>query len=607
MADLAPDFEAEHMTLRMQDEGWSAWVQRWKTRRIARQIGRMRLPAVALSCPEPRFFGDFGRGQRLMAGVPEGADGLAVAPPWADARGARALVAAHGFEWLDDLMAVPGPAAQALAQSWCFEWIAQFGMGRGPGWAPGLTGLRLIRLLAHSATVLADLSPDHSATLAKSYAQCVARHVLFLVRRTDTLAPGLPRFEALCATVLAVVSLDGLNDVAPDLIDRALDSLARDCAVMIDAGGAIEARNPEELQDIFVLLVWVVEALEARARSYPGPILVATHRMAPTLRALRHSDGGLARFHGGGAGMADRLGHALAAAGLHLPGPSGLHMGFARLAVGRSSVIVDAAAPPLGEAALRAHASTLGFELTSGRRPVIISCGSGVAFGGEWYHVGRATAMHSTLAIPGYSSSRFARSKMGAKPDVGQDVAEETLQSVPQKVTAQRGIGPQGPSLIASHDGYVPTHGLTHVRRMNLSPDGRTLVGEDTLAAMTADDRTRFSRMLSQSGQDQLSYQLHFHLHPDVEPELARDRASVALRLISGEIWLFRAPGGGDILLEPSVFLETAQLGPRGTQQIILSCAMMDYASQTSWVLAKTQDTPNGLRDLVPDARLTLD
>ena len=288
------------MTLRMQDEGWSAWVQRWKTRRIARQIGRMRLPAVALSCPEPRFFGDFGRGQRLMAVVPEGADGLAVAPPWADARGARALVAAHGFEWLDDLMAVPGPAAQALAQSWCFEWIAQFGMGRGPGWAPGLTGLRLIRLLAHSATVLADLSPDHSATLAKSYAQCVARHVLFLVRRTDTLAPGLPRFEALCATVLAVVSLDGLNDVAPDLIDRALDSLARDCAVMIDAGGAIEARNPEELQDIFVLLVWVVEALEARARSYPGPILVATHRMAPTLRALRHSDGGLARFHGGG-------------------------------------------------------------------------------------------------------------------------------------------------------------------------------------------------------------------------------------------------------------------------------------------------------------------
>ena len=87
---------------------------------------------------------------------------------------------------------------------------------------------------------------------------------------------------------------------------------------------------------------------------------------------------------------------------------------------------------------------------------------------------------------------------MGAKPDADQDVAEETLQSVPQKVTAQRGIGPQGPSLIASHDGYVPTHGLTHVRRMNLSPDGRTLVGEDTLAAMTADDRTRFSRMLSQ-------------------------------------------------------------------------------------------------------------
>ena len=84
-------------------------------------------------------------------------------------------------------------------------------------------------------------------------------------------------------------------------------------------------------------------------------------------------------------------------------------MGFARLSGGRTTVIVDAASPPGGAAGGLAHASTNAFELTSGRRPLIVSCGSGAPFGPDWRLAGRATASHSTLAVEGFSSSRLGR------------------------------------------------------------------------------------------------------------------------------------------------------------------------------------------------------
>ena len=48
--------------------------------------------------------------------------------------------------------------------------------------------------------------------------------------------------------------------------------------------------------------------------------LLAIERIAPTLRALRHSDGTLARFHGGGPGREGQLDQALAASGIRASG-----------------------------------------------------------------------------------------------------------------------------------------------------------------------------------------------------------------------------------------------------------------------------------------------
>jgi uncharacterized heparinase superfamily protein len=179
----------------------------------------------------------------------------------------------------------------------------------------------------------------------------------------------------------------------------------------VGADGSIPTRNPEELMEIAALLAGAGAALAAAEMTAEAALSAAVARAAPVLRALRQGDGSLGRFHGGGRGAEGRLDQALAAAGrrpLAQRGALAPQMGYLRLSAGRTTVILDAALPPSGEASLNAHASTLAFELTSGRRPVVVSCGPGQDFGPRWRRASRATASHSTLSLEAASSARVA-------------------------------------------------------------------------------------------------------------------------------------------------------------------------------------------------------
>nr|WP_102225976.1 heparinase II/III family protein [Acidimangrovimonas sediminis] len=558
----------------------------------ARTATRARPATGFLSQPEPRSIGSYARGRQLIAGnflfagyLVEGRgrtlwDLAAPDPAFAEEL--------HGFGWLDDLAAVGDSAARERAQEWTYGWILRYGRGSGPGWTPDLTGRRLIRWINHALFLLSA----QQKPVTDTYYRSLAQQTNFLARRWKATRPGLPRFEALTGLIYAGLSLTGMEAH----VEPATAALARECSARIDAEGGLPTRNPEELLEVFTLLTWAALALSEAGRMPPQPQLAAIERIAPTLRALRHADGGLARFHGGGRGAEGRLDTALANSGVKPGAPGGLAMGFARLSAGRTSVIVDAATPPTGPDSLNAHASTLAFEMTSGRRPVIVNCGSGAPFGPEWRRAGRATASHSTLAIEGYSSSRLGKPVRGRRGEL-LDVAEVVHARLESGgVTDEWGAG-----LLAGHTGYARTHGLTHMRGLSLSPDGRRLMGEDTLGALTEVERRRFEEVMTLGREQGVPFALHFHLHPDVDAAIDLGGAAVSLALKSGEIWVFRHDGHAEMRIEPSVYLEKGRLKPRASRQIVLSARVVDYASQISWTLAKAQDTPLAIRDLETD------
>ncbi|MBK0325987.1 heparinase II/III family protein [Rhodobacteraceae bacterium F11138] len=556
---------------------------------FARLSTRQKAAVGFVSQPEPRTIGTLARGRQLMAGNLMFAGYLIQSPQsslWDEPAPNPAFDAErHGFAWLDDLAAVGGPQARDLAQEWLWGWIDTFGRGHGPSWVPELTGRRMIRWINHAIFLLRGKDKAASDAFYRS----LARQSWFLARRWRGAAPGLPRFEALAGLIYAGLSLEGKEALA----DPAVRALAHECETQIDAQGGLPTRNPEELLEVFTLLTWTAHALHEAGRGTTQAHAAAIERIAPTLRTLRHADGGLARFHGGGRGLEGRLEQALAASHVkpqHAHAPA---MGYARLSARRTSVIIDAARPPTGAASFNAHASTLAFELTSGRRPLIVNCGSGASFGSEWRRAGRATPSHSTLCLSGYSCARLTEPTAGT----GREALVDGASHVPIEITEQ----PDGVSFQGGHDGYAQHFGLTHARTLDLTFDGRGLAGEELLLAIDDDARRRFDGAMDRAKLAGLAFDVRFHLHPDVDATLDLGGAAVSMSLRSGEVWVFRHDARFQLSLSPSVYLENGRLKPRTSRQIVLSGRALDYSTRIRWSLSKAQETGVAVRDLVRD------
>ncbi len=523
--------------------------------------------------PEGRPMGSFAAGQKLAAGSfhflgrsLEAPDPFAVRPP--SPAFAQVL---HGWGWLDDLAAYGAREAREAARMWLASWIARFGEGEGPGWRPDLAGRRLFRWIEHALFLMASASSQE----ARAYLRALGIHAAFLARRARKAPRGLARIEALAGWAAAALSLRGLEAEA----EPALAALAAEAEALIAEDGAIPSRNPEDLLQIAALLAWTRATADRRGYllrssvAIPPSLDAALGRLARALWALRHADGSLPRFHGGGAGqlgLAERV-LALISGFQRRVRPVRPHaaMGYHRLDGGRTTVIVDAAPPPLSD---RAQMGCLGFELVSGRRPVIGNLGPGATFGSEWAAEGRAASGISTLTLDGAGPAR------------------------PEQVRLHRADGREGTRLIVQHDGWVDSHGLTHTRELWLSADGCALIGEDALVALTPKAEARFEGWLAaHDGRGPLAA-LRFHLHPGVE--VHAEARGVRLRLLSGEDWLFRCDGPVKLALEPSAWLEPRWLSPQPTRQIVLRTPVPPEGLRIGWTLAKAAVTPRVIRDI---------
>ncbi|MEM9010016.1 MAG: heparinase II/III family protein [Pseudomonadota bacterium] len=554
-------------------------ISRRSNRFVARTSVLAPRAKAFVSQPTPRAVGSAARARQLEAGNLHFAGELVEAPRkliWDTASPSDAFEREiHTFSWLDDLAAAGDAPARRLAQAWVLSWIYRYGRGSGPGWQPDLTGRRLIRWLSHAPLILKGQDSKASHDIFRS----LGRQTRYLSRRWRAAPVGQPRFAALTGLVYAALSLEGYDR----LLNTAIGALGRDCARRIDDLGGIETRNPEELMEVFTLLVWSARALEEADHAPDPRHLAAIARIAPTLRTLRLGDGSLARFHGGGRGWEGQLDQALAEAGERATRQDEAAMGFARLHSGRTTLILDAATPPSGGASGEGHASTLGFELSSGRQPVIVSCGPGRLFGSEWRRACRATAAHSTGQFGRISSSRLAPSGFVAR-QLG-----TRLVSVPTEVSVQRATDLNGTWLLAAHNGYVSTHGVVHRRRIFLSPDGRDVRGEDTFVADTDAGRRQLEFALEKAGADAQMVALHFHIHPEVTASLDLAGSAVSLNLPNGEVWVFRQ-SAGEMTLGNSAYLDQQRLKPRATRQIIVHGRMDGQSTQITWALNRVQE-----------------
>lgn len=529
-------------------------------------------PKAVVTSPEPLWTGDAASARRLASGLFLFGGAIVEAKPgdspWDQSPPTMAWEEAlHGFDWLDDLVAASEPETQDVLKRWLHDWVARYGAGKGPGWRPDITGRRLTRWICHAIILLNGAGPEKS----RAFFRAIGRQTRFLRRRWKTAPPGLPRFQAAAGLVYAGLALEGAGGAT---MKEGVAALGREAERNIAGDGGVPSRNPEHLVEVFSILVWAKQSLE-EAGVAPHPAHeAALPRLAAAIRALRHGDGRLARFHGGGAGDPERIDRALSVSGIRPHGRVTEAMGFERVASGSTMVVFDGGERPKGHAATTMHASAFCFEASVGRRPMIVSCGPGARFGDDWRRASRATAAHSGLTIDDMSSSRLARG--------------DGLLSGAAKLQCIREEDATAVRLFAEHDGWLKTHGLLHQRRISLSPDGGDLRGEDRVVAEGPGPQALFDQVAGRGDRLAIPFTIRFHIHPDVEADVFLAGGAVRLKTLDGDLWVMRQLGG-TLTIEDSVYLDERRLTPRATKQIVVRAEARDYRGEVKWAFRRAE------------------
>ncbi len=552
--------------------------------RLVRLAGNKMFTGLAHT-PTQRHFGDFQNAKRLLEGTLQLVDAqvpLSQLTPWeVRLEGAAEEVQLHGFAWLDDFAALGGKSARAAAQRWVLGWLDRYAGGAGPGWHPSTAAHRLQRLLTHLPFLQKDLAEEAWIKLQGT----LPVHFAYVGDAWPEEGHDLHRILTLSGWIHGAACLEGAQEQLP----TALATLSNDLEVRVADPSTLADRNPSDQLAILQTLLDIRALLEDIKVHPPHALEVAVKRIAPALRLLRHGDGSLARFHGGGSGAEGALDRALAESRVRSRPTDAPALGYVRLHGGRVQLIVDCARPP--ERSDTAHASTLAFEMSSGRRPILVNCGPPSSRIEVLRRMPRTTAAHNTLALDKMSSSRFGPPRTAGRPGF------DALLTRPSMVTLARAQDTSGMWIQSRHDGYLEDYGLLHERRLFIDTQGHQVLGEDVLLAPDQKAQRRFANRIKGAAKLGVSMTIHFHLHPDVEAEAVRRAEAVRLTLRSGEVWLFRAMGG-EVSLATSIYCDPALPEPLPTRQIIINGRSTTHKAEVSWSLTHDGGAARATRDV---------
>lgn len=452
----------------------------------------------------------------------------------------------HGFDWLRDLRQHNSDAARRWARDLVDDWMAVHpGPGRG-AWTPEVAGRRLANWLGQASFFADSAEADFRNRLIES-ATRQARHLARILPAGLTGAPLLTAIKGLIYAGLC------LPDGDP-LLRRGMSLLERTLPPQIEMDGVHLSRCPR------THLLVLCDLLDLRATfatvgvDSPRSLVLGIESMTPILKLFRHGDGGLALFNGGDEGNREVVDIALKRAGprskTHQAAPES---GFYRLEAGKTCLLIDAGAPPPPGFDTRAHAGTLSFELSEGRRRVVTNCGA-AAGDTPWREVARATAAHNTVTVAETNSSEvLAAGGLGRRPS---------------SVVCRREEAGGAHLLDMSHDGYSRSHDLRHARRLYLDSEGGDLRGEDVVTGIAG-------RPVA----------VRFHLHPDTEAALVQNGTAVLIRLPKGGAWRFQV-SGATLDLAESVYLGEPE-HVRRAQQIVLTTQTESNRTAVKWAMKR--------------------
>ena len=479
--------------------------------------------------------------------------------PWNRACPSRRFaVLLHRFGWMHDLLAV-GPEGASEGLRLTLEWSRTFGRWNAFSWSPEVLERRVFNLACTARTLCARASDAEFARVALD----LCRQARRLLELDDGPARAAER-----AAVAAIAGTALAGRAGERLLAKALGRLRRALPVTVVPDGGHASRSPQAALELAFDLATLDGALAQRGLAAPEELLRAIDRLSGAVRFLTLADGRLAAFQGGE--MLDRAYVAAARAeddAGDRPIPASRN-GYERLETRTLQVFADAAPAASGAWSVAACAQPLAVEVLAGGRRLIV--------GGGWSP--DAAGAQAMRLIDAASTASLGDAACG-EPLRGfaARVLGPQLGGACQKVEARRHEAPVGLWLELAHDGWVERFGLRHERKLYLDLGADELRGEDRFAPVR--------ELPGPAGRRFVPFTVRFHLHEEVQAQVARDRKSVLLRVDrDAKGWWLRSDAL-EVMLEPSVHYSSGL--PRRTQQVVLrGQARLGTGARVRWKLA---------------------
>lgn len=388
----------------------------------------------------------------------------------------------YNQHYFDDLNAAGAPERAEWHTALITDWIAQNSPGRGAGWEPYPTSLRIVNWIKRAQT---------GPALSSAAVQSLAVQVRWLSRRLEYHLLGNHLFSNAKALVFAGLFFEGAE--AGQWLATGLDVLARELPEQILADGGHFELSPMyhalALEDLLDLV-----NLARRYKAALTPAMVATvdgwcvrvQEMRRWLHAMSHPDGAIGFFNDAAFDIApanvelDAYAGCLGFEALDLSPPTQwlASSGYARLSRGAAVALLDMA--PVGPDYLpgHAHADTLSFELSLFGERVLVNSGTSCYGESAERLRQRGTAAHNTVVVAGCNSSEVwggFRVARRARP-------REAVLSADDPLIAH-----------GAHDGYQRLPGRPlHQRRWRMGEGLLTVSDHTGNAALPAEARFHF-------------------------------------------------------------------------------------------------------------------
>jgi uncharacterized heparinase superfamily protein len=528
----------------------------------ARGARRGKTAKAFVSQPEPHGIGSAQKGLQLAAGNFLVDGRLIVEPEYSiwkvESDNIYFQRRAHSFSWLDHMAANNSDLCKSKSRRWFSEWFEYYGDGDNAAWMPDLAGARIIRMINHALLLLGnsnELDPE-------KYFTSISHHARFVKKRWQYAPDGLPKFQALVGYVYSALALEEFSgDLKP-----AVQALGQECDAAIAQDGGILSRNPEELLDIFTLLVWVNQGLDSADFKSNRSLLTAIERISPAIRTLRMGDRKLVEFHGGRASNAQRIDQILSHTGGYATSTNNSTMGYSRISNEDSVVVMDAGAETFSHDKDQSSGCALAFEFSSAAQIIVRSVGASRNFDDAKMNAGQRTADFSVASIP-------------------------SLDRVETEVSLLREENNYESASIleACHSGYIKSCGLQYTRLLELSANGRVLSGTDRFSCQNNKGKITFDAGASNRERGDVLIVQRFHIDADIEVELDLGGAAISLQLPNDEIWIFKA-SVSLLTLEDSLHFVSDRLKPRATKQIVVTSRVVNYEGAVNWMLTRLED-----------------